>query len=78
MVLSNNPVELVSRIPSWYITKSDPKEQKGVLSVIVPGSSIVTDGLIFTVTVEPYRRTKGEVVELLLKVSDRLYTLQNL
>ena len=71
-------VELVSRIPSWYITKSDPKEQKGVLFVMVPGSSIVTDGFIVTVTVEPYRRTKSEVVELLLKVSDRLYTLQNL
>lgn len=71
-------VEFVSRIPSWYITKSDPKEQKGVLSVIVPGSSIVTDGLIVTVTVEPYRRIKGGAVELLLKVSDRLYTLQNL
>jgi hypothetical protein len=70
--LFKNTVELVSRIPSWYITKSDPKEQKGVLSVIIPGSSIVTDGFIVTVTVEPYRRTKDEVVEPLLKVSDKL------
>jgi hypothetical protein len=76
--LSKTTVELVSRIPSWYITISDPKEQKGVLSVIVPGSSIVTFGFIVTVTVEPYCRTKGEVVEPLLKVSDKLYTLQNL
>ena len=72
VLMSKVTVEFVNSVLSWYRTISEPKEQKNVLSMIVPASSIVTAGLTVNVTEFSLSRTRGEVVDPLLEVSDRL------